>query len=204
MARVPRMFPDSTIVCLGGGPSLTAEDVAFCRGKARVVAINDAYRLAPWADVLYACDAAWWAFHQGAPEFRGRKFSIESRAASFGVTVLGNAGEHGLSLDPTCLKNGRNGGYQAINLAVLLGAKRILLLGYDMAIRGGRRHWFGEHPPAIRKDSPYSLFLDRFQSLVSPLKALGVDVINCTPGSALKCFPTAALDAALTGCEVVA
>jgi len=31
-----------------------------------VLAINDAYRLAPWADWLYACDDRWWRFHHEA------------------------------------------------------------------------------------------------------------------------------------------
>src|SRR5690606_8383467 len=34
---VPRRWPNSTVVCLASGPSLTPEDVAFCRGKAPVI-----------------------------------------------------------------------------------------------------------------------------------------------------------------------
>ena len=43
----------------------------YVQGKARVIAVNDAWRLAPWADILYACDGRWWRHHKGVPEFTG-------------------------------------------------------------------------------------------------------------------------------------
>jgi hypothetical protein len=63
-AMVARTFPNSTIVCIASGPSLTREDVDACRGAAGVVlAVNDTITYAPWADVLYACDRRWWQEH---------------------------------------------------------------------------------------------------------------------------------------------
>lgn len=192
--RVPRLWPCATIVCVGGGPSLTPEDVARCRGRARVLAINDAYRLAPWADVLYACDAKWWRWHEGVPTFMGLKYSLDRAAATWpGVTVLANTGEDDLERSPHGLKTGRNSGFQAMNLAVHLGAARILLLGYDMQTGGPRRsHWFGDHPDRVV--SPYSTFIDRFRTIVSPLQQLGVEVINCSRQTALHVFPCRPLE----------
>lgn len=194
---VPVICPGGTVVCIGGGPSLTRDDVEWCKGKATVVAINDACRLAPWADVLYACDAKWWKWHLGVPDFRGLKFSLEAESAQWpGVQVLANTGERGLETEPTGLRTGRNGGYQAINLAVHLGASRILLLGYDMqATKGRPSHWFGEHPVPIR--SPFQMFLDQFPALVTPLQQLGVDVINCSRETALELFPRMTIQEAL-------
>lgn len=186
---VPRLCPGGTVVCLGGGPSLTREDVEYVHGKASVIAINDAYKLAPWADVLYACDAKWWYWHgsNGAAAFAGLKFALDPGVRVKGVQVLANTGQTGLELRPTGLRNGRNSGYQAINLAVHLGATRVLLLGYDM--RGD--HWFGHHPDQSKP--PFAVCLARFKTLVEPLKALGVTVINCSPKTALDAFPRAAL-----------
>lgn len=198
VASVPRLWQHSTVVCVGGGPSLTTADVDYCRGKARVVAINDAIRLAPWADVLYAADAKWWAYYKGVELFDGLKFGLEPAAAKWGVTVLRNSGETGLETDPTALRAGRNSGYQAINLAVHLGAARVLLLGYDMApSESGKTHWFGDHPQAIRAHSPYAAFLDRFKTLAGPLRRAGVEVVNCTRVSALNVFPFATIEEAL-------
>jgi hypothetical protein len=196
MIAVPKTFPGSTIVCVGGGPSLTVADVDACYGvHVHVLAINDAWRLAPWADVLYACDQKWWTWHQGVPQFAGPKYAI---AASDPITwpdvqVLENTGVLGLELAPTGLRTGYNSGYQAINLAVHLGATRILLLGYDLGpAPDGRTHWFGEHPD--RQPSPYPVMREAFASLVEPLAALGVTVVNCSRRTALGCFRCAPLE----------
>jgi hypothetical protein len=145
---VPQLCPGGTVVCLAGGPSLTQADVDYCRGKATVIAINDAYRLAPWADVLYACDKRWWDWHKGVGSFKGLKYALQRPALKWpGVQILQNTGPHGLELKRNAVRNGKNSGYQAMNVAVHLGAKRIVLLGYDMHIpQGGPSHWFGEHP----------------------------------------------------------
>ena len=60
--KIPKMWTNSVAVCLGGGPSLNKEDIEYCREKkgVRFIAINDAYRLAPFADILYAADKKWW------------------------------------------------------------------------------------------------------------------------------------------------
>jgi hypothetical protein len=192
---VPRLWPDSTIVCVASGPSLTVEDVEFVRGKARVIAVNTSYRMAPWADVLYACDARWWKWHKGVPEFEGLKFTLTSPVWQ-GVRLLKNTGAAGLEVKPHAIRNGRNSGYQAINVAFHLGAKRILLLGYDMQRGpGGKSHWHGEHPMVQR--SPFSSFVQMFDTIVDPLKKHGVEVINCSRETALKCFPRMTITEAL-------
>ena len=188
---VPTLCQGGTVVCLGGGPSLVVEDVEYCRGKATVVAINDAWRLAPWADALMASDAAWWAYHQGVPAFAGLKFCLEPAAAAHpGLTVLRNTGDSGVEADPTGLRTGRNSGAAAINLAVHFGAKRIVLLGYDMEARSeSKSHWFGNHPRGLRGNSPYPLFRAMLTTMAQPLIDIGVTVVNCSRETALTCFP---------------
>jgi hypothetical protein len=197
MVSVPRRWPGETVVCIGTGPSLTAEDVNAVRGQARVIAVNDAYRLAPWADALYACDVQWWKWHHGVPSFTGEKWSLKvsgwrhASARYPDVQLLTNTGKTGLETDPTGLRTGKNSGYQAINLAVHYGAKRIVLLGYDMKLGATGAHFFGEHPGHRR--GPYRTFIPCFSTLVAPLHRLGVEVINCTRDTALDAFPKAPL-----------
>lgn len=182
---------------VASGPSLTRADVDFVKGKARVMAINTSYKLAPWADVLYAADGKWWRWHHGAPDFHGLKFSVSKTAQNWtGVTVLNQGSESGLSTDPTTLALGHNSGYQAINLAVLFGSTRILLLGYDMA-RGpkGQHHWHKEHPHQTYDN--YQFYARLFAKMVAPLRMLGVEVINCSRQTALTCFPRQSLAEAL-------
>ncbi len=200
ICAVERLWPGETVVCLGGGPSLTPADVEAVRERARVIAVNNAYQIAPWADVLYAADAAWWSVHKGAPSFTGLKFSLEKRAGVWpGVNVLENMGNKGLELAPTGLRTGHNSGYQSIGLAFHLGAAKVLLLGFDMKPVGGKSHWFGEHPAPLVNTKPETFrnFCKHFQTLVEPLRQQGVTVINCTPESALDCFPKMALRDAL-------
>lgn len=200
---IPRLAGEGnrTVVCIGSGPSLTASDVEYCQGKAIVIAVNDAYRLAPWADVLYAADLKWWRWHNGVPGFRGYKASIYRKQPRYkktkpeahypDVVTYQNAGYEGLCPDPTGLRTGHNSGYQAINLAVHLGALRVLLLGYDM--HGD--HWFGRHRD--RSKPPFQRCLAAFDTIAEPLKAAGVTVINCSRKTAIRCFTRAPIDVAL-------
>jgi len=196
--QVPRLWPDSTVVILGGGPSLTPEDVAVVKdASVRVIAVNNAYQIAPWADVLYACDAKWWKWHNGVPEFAGLKFALQPAAGRWpGVQVLRNTGDEGLEANPSGLRTGRNSGAQAINLAVHLGASRILLLGFDMQRgAGGRSHWHGDHPD--RSAPPFALCLAGFRSMRDGLRQAGVQVVNCSRRTALDVFPRMSLEEAL-------
>jgi hypothetical protein len=188
------------MVVVATGPSLTVDDINACRGRMPVVVVNDAYRLAPWADVLYACDRKWWgwqgAYHDSAiKSFRGHMFSLEPTRI-VNVTSLKNTGREGLELDPSGLRTGRNSGYQAINLSVHLGARRIVLLGFDMSPgAGGKSHYFGEHPDD--RKPPLTMFRKHFRTIAQPLKDVGVEVINCSRRSALTAFPKLCLKSML-------
>lgn len=201
---VARKYPGQTIVCLATGPSLTAADVALVQGRARVVAVNDAYRLAPFADALIAADASWWHRHEGVPSFHGEKWSLEHQTWDRyrdrwpDIQRLKNTGTEGIESSPTGLRNGRNSGYLALGLAVHYGAARILLLGYDMGHgKGQPAHFFGSHAGAMNQRSPYPIFLSAFASAVKPLADLGIEVLNCSRVSAMDCFPRARLEDAL-------
>ncbi len=188
-ASVPRLWPGGTILCVASGPSLTQEDVDYCRGKVdATIVINTSYRMAPWADVLYAADEHWWGWHKGVPDFTGLKFSCSSGAAKWGVSILKNTGSDGLEVSPDGVRTGRNSGFQATNIAVHLGASKIIWLGYDMQNGPkGESHWHGDHPDA--RQSPFSIFIEKFNSLRDPLKELGIEVWNCSRRTALKAFP---------------
>jgi hypothetical protein len=195
-ASVPRLCPGGVVVCIASGPSLTTEDVEYVRGKAdRVIVVNTSYQIAPWADCLCASDVRWWHWHKGAQSFPGLKYATSKRVGQMarerkwkGIEILRNSGAKGLDLDTHGVMHGLNTGYRAINIAVHFGAKRILLLGYDMQQGPNKQeHWHPDHPSRSR--SPYATFVKYFDTLVEPLAQLGVEVINCTPGSALTQFP---------------
>ena len=194
--KVPREWVGETAVCIASGPSLTTADVQYVRDKARVIVVNNNYQLAPWADVLYACDGRWWRWHREAQKFAGLKVSLKVHGARPpDVRQLKKGQMRDLSLDPGVLNHGNNGGYQALNLAVLFGATRILLLGYDMKRTGDKAHWHKDHP--IPTPDLFSGWRHNYATLVKPLAVSGVTVINCTRETALKCFPCQPLEQAL-------
>ena len=208
VAEVAPAWPGATVICIAGGPSLNADHVNAVQtekwaGRARVIAVNDAYLLAPWADVLYFADVRWWQWHKDQSEFRafaGQKCTIENtsgRVTDPDVFMLKNAGVEGLSDDSHSLRNGRTSGYQAINLAALAGALRIILLGYDGRVgQDGRAHWFGDHP---ERESPLMIqtLSAKLAYIAAPLKARGIQVINASPGTAIECFSKLPLNKAL-------
>lgn len=197
-ARVPRLCPGGTVALLASGPSLTEADVAACRDQVdATIVINTTYTRAPWATALYAADAHWWDWHQGAPTFPGLKYTVAARARHWpDVQLLENTGEEGLEAAPTGLRMGRNSGYQAMNLAVHFGATRLLLLGYDCQFgAAGERHWHSDHPREI--NSPFVIFREKFGRLAPLLAARGVEVLNCSRRTALDCFPRVSLHDAL-------
>jgi hypothetical protein len=208
------------VVVVASGPSLTqgvAEAIAraHAAGTHRVIAVNDAYRLLPAADVVYASDVPWWNLHEGCPGFAGEKWSshgvpppAEARewhndkrpcATRWGLRLCYGAMRAGFSLNPELIHYGQNSGFQAVNLAGHFTAwsQPILLAGFDMRVVGGKRHFFGDHPQGMTKTETFQPFLDAFIE-AARLLPKQVAIVNCTPGSALRCFPLKDLDDALS------
>lgn len=166
------------------------------RSNASSLAINNTWELAPWADVLYAADATWWTVHaQTALKFAGIKVTAHESVPYRQVMELRNTGKEGFDPDPSAVRTGGNGGYTGVHIAAHGGAARILLCGFDM--RG--THWHGPHPKPLRSTGAHTFrkWIRRFETLAPELKARGIEVLNCTPGSALKCFPFMDLEEAL-------
>jgi len=203
-----------TFVIVGSGPSLTPADVAACRGRARVIVVNDSYMMAPWADYLYARDYDWWVSkptYYDKPQHEATHFVFEgerwtgSQIASqtFSLRYVQTRSALGLCPIPGVIhdgKEGANSGYQAINLAIHFGARRILLLGFDMGATG-RGHWFGAHPTPLTnvEANEYGVFARVFDSMTDDLRNMGIEVVNCTRKSAITCFRCSTIEQELHG-----
>lgn len=194
-SRVERVWDGATVVCIATGPSLTEAQVAAVKASGHpTITVNDAYKIAPFADLVYFADAKWWRWQRevkGGPwaSFRGAKCTIwtgGNQVDEAEIHILRNARRDGLSENPEEVCTGSNSGYQAINIATLAGAKRVLLLGYDARDIGDRAHYFGDHPDKTKP--PYAVIKDRFKTCAAAAKALKVEILNATPGSELDCF----------------
>lgn len=146
----------------------------YVRNKCGVIAVNDAYRLAPWGDALVANDRAWWTAHPDALQFAGQKYcgtKYPGTEKIFPGLYFGG---------------GINSGLQGMRVAEdEFRATLILLCGFDM--RGS--HFFGQHPAPLRNTSD----VRRLTHIRQFDKWDGCEVVNCTPNSALKKFRFAEL-----------
>lgn len=169
----------------------------------RIIAVQDAYRLMPWADVLYGCDARWWDAHNGCMDFQGERWSSHDDGKStsndktqvvddYGVSVVWGEQAEGFSTDPKKIHYGGNSGFQALNLAILFGSPYIVLVGFDMRHVGGKSHFFGDHPRELYQRPEYESFVKAFGDAPE-----GVQIVNATPDSAVKCYPMMSLEEAL-------
>lgn len=197
--RVPKMWVGETVAVLASGPSMSQEVADRVKAAGiRAVTVNDTYRLAPWADMLYAADCRWWeANPEAATEFGGIKLVGQSGVTSPGVQVMMRSGTTGFDPDPRFVRTGGNSGYAAVHVAIHAGASRILLCGFDMH----GTHWFGPHtkrtPAGRMLSNPHESSFATWRERFSALNNRGAEIINCTPGSKLRAFPMMTLDQAL-------
>lgn len=163
----------------------------------RTIAINSTHRIARWADLLYCADNQYWLHpnNKDALSFGGLKVTIQDPRGEIlpqpDILVLRNDGVDGFTDDRSAIRHGSNSGYQAIHIAVHLGAARIILCGFDMRAINDKQHWHERHPPPLRDHGSgiYAGWIRSFEKLAPELKKRGVEIVNCTPQSALTCFP---------------
>lgn len=194
MPLIPRCFEGETLVVIASGASLTKEDVDYCQGKVNAVVVNDNYKLAPWAKLLYAADGPWWDEYGGVPEFSGQKWTQDKEAAEkYRINYIEGYWNEGISTDPRHIHYGWNSGFQCCNLVFLMGARRLLLLGFDMKMTAGKRHWFGDHPEKLNKESGYNKWVDSMDGAAAGYARAGCEVINCSRETSLLQYKRAAI-----------
>ena len=171
-----------TVACIASGPSLRQEDCdAIQKSGICSIVVNTSYRKAPFADILYAMDPGWWRMNHEAvlaSGFRGQLWG-SSGTAKWAKSTQGK-------LWPV---NFSNSGSGAISMAVVTGAKRVLLTGYDCQLTGGKKHWHDDHPFPLSNAQSVKSWPYQFSLVAKYAAAHSVKVINCTRSTALLCFP---------------
>lgn len=203
-AGCPVWFPDwrhQRCVIVASGPSAAGADLEAARGKARVLAINESWRLVPWADALYGADGNWWTKNNGVPAFTGLKVTQDGNAAArFRDLMKVRMSEvHTIvTSDPGVIGYGGNSGFQALNLAIQFGTTDIALVGFDMQVRQGV-HWHGKHAHGLNNPGASTIahWRMRFDAVAPALAGRGVRVVNCSAQSALVAYPKMTLTEAL-------
>lgn len=210
---VPRCWPGEVVAIIGGGPSLTPEQVATVRWSGvRSIVVNRAFELLPDADWLHAGDAPFWRAYPEALKFEGIKTTVGAPVGSFvdeRVHVLRDTGRTGFDPDPGCVRTGGSSLHQALCVAAHTGARRAVLLGADgkpakieQARSSGevvevvKNHWHPDHPYPCTNPQPqtYEVWKSALRVLS---EVLPMEVLNATPGTAIDAFPMMDLERAL-------
>lgn len=177
----------STWFLVGGGPSLIGFDWSRLVDR-NVLAINRAYECCPQAQVIYFSDKRFWNWHgEQLKNHTGRVISGAHRLRVTGVESYQFSGVEGLDLTRGKLRHGNSSGYAAINLAVHLGAKKIVLLGYDMRMVDDRAHWHDGYP-VVARQNVFDKMHAFFETMIPQLKQLDITVLNACPGSRIDAF----------------
>jgi len=188
--KVEQMWNGETVCLIGGGPSLRGFDLTPTQGF-KTIAINNSYLIAPWAQLLHFADAQWWQWNKADVLARWPEDRLISTATS-DTTTTNEArllrlwrDRNDFSFDP-CRVYGWDSGNQAINLAYHLGARRIVLFGFDMRpAPDGATQWHNLHKRVTLTDNYQSKFIPALKRSISMLKGVGVEVVRATePGIA--------------------
>jgi hypothetical protein len=90
--------------------------------------------------------------------------------------------------------SGSNSGFQALNAVIQFGATRIGLVGFDYRIDLGI-HWHGSHQrlnnPSASSCEMWRRYLD---GVANDIDAMGIEVVNCSPISALRNYRKSTLE----------
>lgn len=186
------------VIC-ASGPSVARTDFDLLQASGwNVMAVNNTWELLPWAQAMYAGDRQWWDRYGADCTFEGKRYTADQFAARrYRCQHITRRAGFGLSTVPGVVHSGGNSGFQAVNLVYQLGAKRIVLLGFDMHRREAG-HWHGDHEGMLSApENHLRRWVRAFAPLADDLRRHGVHVVNSTPGSALTCITYRPLERAL-------
>lgn len=178
----------TTWAVLATGPSMSQAVADQVKGKCKVVAVSDAWRLAPWADALASTDSGWWKAHPEAANFEGLKFGAMPSFRSVP------------KVERLSIVTHTNSGLLGLMVAVNLGAKRVLLCGVDLNQPG--EHFFGRHLMPLKATTPQRM--EVFKQQFRNYRPRGIEIINCSPSSDLDCYPRGTLEDCLAESAVLA
>ncbi len=232
--KVPRIWEGGDVWILGGGPSVPyqfgiPEEVVQQVVKKEsppsiyspymsalhdkhVIGINMAYRIGNWIDMVVFGDRTFFLEQiEGLSQFPGLRVCLSSsvKFPSWVKYIKRDTSKTmGISTNPHMAGWSGNTGAAAISIAYHTGAKRVILLGFDMKMGDNQyQHWhdlYNRGPlrsTDIRrmKRLPFNHHLKGFDNIARDAEKLGLTILNACPDSAITHFPKCTVDDILKG-----
>jgi len=120
-----------------------------------------------------------------------------------GVKVMGRGKPAGIDTKRGRVSWNGNSGISALSLAYHLGARMMVLLGFDMhPLEDGTSNFHNDHVNMELHKGPnvqkvYDRYLSKMGQVKKDADRLGVKIVNATPGSSIKEFPIMSLEEVL-------
>ena len=180
------------VFIIGGGDSLRKFDWSLLKDE-NTIGCNSAFTLG--AEICKIClfgDSKWFRkFERELAQYKGVVFTNAPQMFNTKVPWVWTMPREIIGLHVNALGWNENTGASAINLALILGAQKIFLLGFDMHLsNNGKPNW---HNKVMQKPvkGVYPKMLKAFRYVVRDLKSKfpGKKIINVTDDSNLNCFP---------------
>jgi hypothetical protein len=142
-------------------------------------------------------DRKWWLEYAGSIAGDFELWTTSRSAASvWKLNLVNSEPGGGVARRKGWIRQGGNSGFQAVGLAMLFGAARVILLGYDMGSNGDRKHWHHDHPSDLGNplDRNFAIWRKNFEQMA---REATIPIVNASRETALRCFPRKDLDACL-------
>ncbi|TIM09145.1 hypothetical protein [Mesorhizobium sp.] len=194
MWTITREWEGETVFILASGPSVLDLDLSLLTGR-RVIAVKSSWLHWPAADVLFFADGRWWLEKRLRPSADAFAGLIVTTAMEIGdprVKRIKKIDPKHLSAKPSEVALARTSTTGGINLAIHFGAKRIVLLGVDGKLGAdGRRHSHGLKWPWPKGGEPQAFAgqLAEYRAIAPSAAAMGVEIVNANPDSAVHVWP---------------
>jgi hypothetical protein len=234
--NVPRMWDEGDVWILGGGPSVfTQFDIpkevvdSVMAGTSplnvyspymkaihnkHVIGINVAFMIGDWIDMVFFGDGGFFLKHKAdLAKFPGLKVTCHGGAnGDSWVKFLARDGKkpRGISSSSNFVSWNSNSGAAAISVAAWAGAKRIILLGFDMTLSSdNRQHWHNVYGRGVIdiKDQrrlrklPFDRHLRGFAEIANDAQRMGIEILNASPISAITQFRKVTVKEILNECN---
>ena len=200
---IPRKYPAEAAIVCGTGPSITPEIIEAVNASGlRIFGANRAWEIFN-CDVVHGCNYQFWDHYW--PQIKEQPFDKWTTRPQLegkypGLEYIEERWEDGLSREPSWISAHHGTGPQLVNIAYLYGCTKLILIGWDMRYLGKtgpstytRRRYLDEDPltinhwPQTGPNGEQTGLIKEMETIVPA--DYGIEIINCTPGSAMHCFP---------------
>lgn len=162
--KIEPIWNGETVAILGAGPDMTADLAGTAQGY-KTIAVNRAVKFAPWADMFVALDPhhPFWEEAENLG-FKGmRVCGIECDIDALYHGMMYENVNMGLAHDISI----RNNALAAIRIAERMGAKKIILLGFDP-----------ERYEEVHAHTGFTGLVVGLKQIISELTAKGIEVVR--------------------------